>query len=292
MKLGFGKRASALVLCVVWCTGCSTGLRVTSDLGTVPNDTGDGLVDFPTTFDPGNPNPGPGGNQPPVADAGEDFTAVVSSEVVLDGSDSLDPNGDPLTYTWVLQQVPQDSVSFLINETRVQSSLFLDRPGLYIVELVVSDGFQSSRDTIEIIAEVLNSGPVAVAGRDQTVRLGETVVLSGGDSYDPDGESITFRWDLVTVPPASGAMLANPVSSVTTFVADRSGTYVAELVVSDGAESSLPDSITITATEQGSGGSGCLSCSSPPNLTGGGIASGFGLLGLPLLALWWWRREG
>jgi len=272
--------------------GCSTGLRVTKDLGTVPDDTGAFDPDAPTNFDPGeNPNPGDGNT--PVADAGEDIVAVVSSEVFLDGSNSFDPNGDPLTYTWVLQETPPGSVSFLINETRVESSLFLDRPGTYVVELAVSDGFDSSRDTVEILAEVLNSGPVAVAGLDQDVVPGETVVLSGADSYDPDGEPITFQWTLTTVPPASSANLSSPTSSLTTFVADRSGTYVAELVVSDGSETSPPDPVTIIAREAGSGGSsgGCLSCSRAPNLTGGGIASAFGLFGLPLLGLWFARRR-
>ncbi|MEM6928634.1 MAG: PKD domain-containing protein [Myxococcota bacterium] len=292
MKHAIAGASALMSFWVLLAGGCSTGLRVSNDVGTIPEDTGDGLVDVPPNFDPGGPGPNPGGNQAPVADAGDDFTAVVSNEVFLDGSDSFDPNGDPLTYTWVLQQSPPGSVSFLINDTRVESSLFLDRPGTYLVELAVSDGFESSRDSIEILAEVLNAGPVAVAGRDQNVSLGETVVLSGGDSYDPDGQPITFQWDLVTVPPASAASLSNASASVTTFVADRSGTYEVELVVSDGSDASLPDTVVILASEGGgSGGSGCVSCSSAPNLTGGGIASGAGLLGLPLFLLWWWRRD-
>lgn len=39
-------------------------------------------------------------NLPPVANAGLDQTAKAGSLVQLDGSLSLEPNGDPLTYTW------------------------------------------------------------------------------------------------------------------------------------------------------------------------------------------------
>ncbi|MEN0066441.1 MAG: PKD domain-containing protein [Myxococcota bacterium] len=272
-------------------TGCSTGLEVATDLGTVPLDTGVDNPTAPTNFGPGN-NSNPDGNQAPVADAGEDFSAIVSNEVFLDGSNSFDPDGDSLTYTWILQQLPPGSSSFLINETRVESSFFIDRAGSYLVELVVSDGFESSRDTVEIMAEVLNSGPVAVAGPDQNVRIGEQVLLSGGDSYDPDEEPITFEWELVSVPPGSSASLSTPSSSVTTFIADRTGTYTAELVVTDGNDFSAPDSVTIFASETGGSGgaNGCLSCQGT-TLTSGGVAGGFGLAGLPLLLLWATRRR-
>ncbi len=43
-------------------------------------------------------------NLPPVADAGEDITAVSDdegkAEVLLDGSDSYDPDGDIVTWAW------------------------------------------------------------------------------------------------------------------------------------------------------------------------------------------------
>ena len=39
-------------------------------------------------------------NTVPTADAGLDQTVLVGSLVVLDGSRSLDPDGDPLTYLW------------------------------------------------------------------------------------------------------------------------------------------------------------------------------------------------
>lgn len=271
--------------------GCSTGLVVTKDLGTVPDDTGIGNPDLPTNFEPGGTDPM--GNQPPVADAGDDLTAIVSNEVFLDGSNSFDPDGDVLTYTWVLRELPPDSSSFLINASRVESSFFLDRPGTYLVELIVRDGIEESRDTVEVTAEVLNTGPVAIAGPDQNVAIGETVVLSGGDSYDPDGQPISFSWTLVTAPAASTASLSAPTSSVTSFVADRTGTYIAELVVSDGTELSPADSVTILASETGSsGGAGttCVSCASGSQLTGGGLASGLGFLAVPAF-VWWLRRR-
>ena len=184
-------------------------------------------------------------NSAPVAHAGPDQTHVIHTTVTLNGSGSSDINGDPLTYSWAFVSRPQDSTAALANPTSVTPSFEMDRSGTYVVRLVVHDGFLfSAADTVSITT--LNSPPVANAGPDQTLFVTNTVTLDGTGSTDVDGSAITYSWALISVPTGSGAALDGATVPRPTFVIDRPGMYVAQLVVHDGTVASTPDTVTIT----------------------------------------------
>jgi hypothetical protein len=98
---------------------------------------------------------------------------------------------------------------------------------------------------VNIVLPVANRPPVANAGPDKTVFVGDTVVLDGSGSTDADGNALTYKWSL-TVPQGSTATLSNPGAVNPSFTADRPGQYVAQLVVNDGTVGSNPDTVTIT----------------------------------------------
>lgn len=79
--------------------------------------------------------------------------------------------------------------------------------------------------------------PVADAGSDRCVLLGDAVRLDGRDSYDPDHDTLTYDWDLRSSPSGSSATDASlhpDDRSVTpTFTPDRLGSYRFELEVRD-----------------------------------------------------------
>jgi hypothetical protein len=80
-----------------------------------------------------------------------------------------------------------------------------------------------------------NTAPVASAGDPQSVKLFTSVSLDGSASADADEDDIlTYAWTLLSVPAGSTATLSDVAAQVPTFEADREGTYVAGLVVSDG----------------------------------------------------------
>lgn len=94
-------------------------------------------------------------NEPPVADAGTDQLVYLGAEVVLDGSASFDPDGDPLTYLWTLVSAPAGAVVELSDPAAVSPSFLPEVPGEYVFSLVVNDGeFDSEPDFVTILVAV------------------------------------------------------------------------------------------------------------------------------------------
>ncbi|MCK6563057.1 PKD domain-containing protein, partial [bacterium] len=93
----------------------------------------------------------------------------------------------------------------------------------------------------------LNQPPITNAGSDQTVIVNETVQLDGSGSSDPDGDPLTYAWEITSKPAGSNATLSDPSIVNPTFVADMAGEYSVSLVVNDGTVNSAPDEVIITA---------------------------------------------
>jgi RHS repeat-associated protein len=91
-----------------------------------------------------------------------------------------------------------------------------------------------------------NTAPITDAGPDQTVFVGDVVQLDGSGSSDADGDEINFAWSFVSRPAGSVATLSEPMAVTPTFVVDRPGTYVVQLITDDGIEDSEPDTVEIS----------------------------------------------
>ncbi len=186
-------------------------------------------------------------NNAPVANAGNDQTVARGDTVTLDGSASSDDDGDLLTFSWSITAAPADSTATLSDPAAVMSNFVADIAGEYRVDLIVNDGGNDSApDEVVIVTTPGNTPPVADAGPDQTVLLGDTVNLDGNGSSDVDLDILSFDWTLTTVPTGSAATLSDPSSASPSFFADLPGVYIAELSVNDGSDDSLPDSVSIT----------------------------------------------
>ena len=74
------------------------------------------------------------------------------------------------------------------------------------------------------------------------------MVLDGTGSVDVDEDALTYAWSLTSVPDGSSAELSDPIAVRPSFVADRAGTYVAQLIVRDGALESVADTVTFTTS--------------------------------------------
>ena len=95
---------------------------------------------------------------------------------------------------------------------------------------------------------VVNAGVVANAEGVTSVKTGDKVYLNGSQSYDEDGDTLKYFWNLETpkTPKNSAAKLDDNISKTPVFIADVPGTYTAILTVNDGTKTEKKE-IKITA---------------------------------------------
>lgn len=116
---------------------------------------------------------------------------------------------------------------------------------------LIIDGCGGGGDDASVTtATTQNTSPVANAGADQALPVGATVHLDGSGSSDADGDTLNYHWTL-TLPVASTAVLTNETSANPTFTIDIGGTYVATLLVNDGATDSASDTVKINSPTDG-----------------------------------------
>jgi len=94
-----------------------------------------------------------------------------------------------------------------------------------------------------------NTAPVADAGLDTIADLSSIITLSANGSYDIDNNTLTYLWSLVSKPTGSTATLTNETEESLLFHPDIKGSYTFKLIVNDGVENSVEDSITIDVVE-------------------------------------------
>jgi beta-glucanase (GH16 family) len=130
----------------------------------------------------GNPTPA---NIAPVAAAGTSQTVAVGARAYLDGSNSSDANGDPLSYTWSITARPSRSSATLSNAGSASPSFVADQPGSYTIQLIVNDGkADSAVATTVVVATPVNAPP--------------GYLLVWTDEFDVDGLPDPTRWDYDT----------------------------------------------------------------------------------------------
>lgn len=187
-------------------------------------------------------------NTPPVADAGPDQAIIeLYTTVQLDGTQSYDFEGDPITYFWTITQKPAESIAELDDPCSVTPTFVADVHGDYVITLVVTDIFETVSEPDNVIVSFENVKPVADAGVNQDVVQDDTVNLDGSGSYDGNGDLLTYSWSIVSKPVGSLAELSEPNSVAPSFVADLPGEYIVSLVVNDGFVDSDPANVTILA---------------------------------------------
>ena len=161
-------------------------------------------------------------NDPPIADAGPDQTVGEGSTVILVGSNSFDIEGQNLSYQWDRIAGPSVSLSNPQAANPTFRAPSAGGPGgeTLTLRLTVADqqGAQTTDNVIiNVTLPLANRPPEADAGTDQNVEEADTVTLNGSNSFDADGDNLSYQWDQISGPLVT--LLPNPTAVNPTFKA-------------------------------------------------------------------------
>lgn len=192
-------------------------------------------------------------NRAPNADAGPDQVADEATTVVVSASASSDPDGDALTYNWT--QVSGTAATVV---GAGQATTDIDLPDLASSEVLVfrvtvtDTSNVSDSDEVAITVNDLqspNRPPVANAGADTSGNEGTTVVLSAGQSTDPDGDSMQYSWQQVSGPAATITNADQMQASVTLPQVTTDTSLEFQLTVSDPSAAASTDTVIVTVND-------------------------------------------
>lgn len=184
-------------------------------------------------------------NQAPIANAGNNLSAQIGQVLHLDGSASLDGDGDTIEPRWSIVSKPKASLAQLSDIDTFHPQITPDVSGDYVVQLIVYDGkYLSAASSVTISTS--NLAPTANAGQFQIASSGQIIHLDGSRSFDPEGSTLTYEWSVIAIPQGSAVVLTDPDVVVPSFTPDLPGDYVFQLIVSDGVIKSSPTTVIVT----------------------------------------------
>lgn len=224
-------------------------IRLTVDDGNGAQDTDDVSITV---------NDVPAPNQDPVADAGVNFSITEGVSGQLNGTNSSDPDGDSLTFSWAQLSGPSISLSGSTTSMPTFTAPQVSSATDAVFELTVNDGNGGSDTdtvTVTILDSSINNPPTASAGDDFYTAHGSLTQLDGTQSSDPDGDPLTFSW--VQISGANTVTITNASTSTPTFTAPGTDdTLTFELTVDDGNGNFSNDFVTVTVNATGQPDSG------------------------------------
>jgi hypothetical protein len=177
-------------------------------------------------------------NHPPIAAAGLNQIITVGQSVTLDGSGSYDPDGDTITFEWKSSLKGKLGIDAIIKDIKLNE-------GIHTIILKVSDGELTDTDTCIVrVSDISgNLPPVAKIRLSKDVQEGETIILSGEESYDEGGYITQYSWDF-----GDGVKESRNESTIN-HIWKPFGSYKITLIVTDNDGATGIASINISVTK-------------------------------------------
>ncbi len=190
-------------------------------------------------------------DQKPIANAGTDIVVGNGERVRIDYSQSYDPDNSFLRSSWSFPGGFSNH-DFMDGQILEIDAPTVEHTSIFIFTLTVTDSIgQTDTDIVRVTVtgtsgETLNSAPQANAGLDQTVNIGELVVLDASETADPEYDDFAVSWSSIT--DTSIDLTINQNTSIVSFIAPEQQytkdlTFKMTAVDSEGNESS--DEVTV-----------------------------------------------
>ncbi len=154
---------------------------------------------------------------------------------------ATDPNDDPLTFSWDLDDDGEFDDAFGTDVARVFA-----QDGAYRIGVQVSDDHLNSVFGFLTIT-VNNAAPVVDAGPDQSVFENQLVNLSGAFSDAGVFDTHTLNWSVVS---SNGQVIADGFGAGYSFVPEDDGVYTVTFIVTDSDGGVGSDTVIVTVNNQ------------------------------------------
>ncbi len=180
-------------------------------------------------------------NRNPIIRGLSDRVVNQGDLITLDASTSSDPDNQPITFSWT--QNAGVNVLNLSSLTAPQISFVIPADNANIVfQLTVSDN--NGGTATKTVTLTVNQNPVAKAGVDLSVKISDTVVVTGSATdQETLPANLVYNWAQVS---GLNVTLINANTPVVSFVAPSQKTaIVLQLTVSDANGGSSSDSVKI-----------------------------------------------
>jgi len=177
-------------------------------------------------------------NVDPIADAGGPYTPNVGTAQPMNGSGSVDPNGNIVLYEW---DCTNDGTYDVVSVGAQNAQCTWATPGLYTARLRVTDnGGAQDEDTANV---TVNGPPVADAGGPYILANTFTANVDGSGSFDSDGTIVLYEWDC----DSDGTLDLVGAAATGACTYPGAGNYTVTLTVTDnqGLTATSSDSVSV-----------------------------------------------
>lgn len=185
----------------------------------------------------------------------KDIIETCDNVVTIDASQSVDPDGDQLTFYWQFPNSNRTKGSAVVTHHFVEK-------GILPVIIYADDGKELSNSISQkSITVKINRPPIADAGKDTTVCAGDFIVFNGLKSFDPENGLLKYVWVIDDSLKMEGSNVVHKFR--------LGGVYRIKLIVTD--DSGLPCNtgqddkiITVIEAPVANAGPDQIACASSP----------------------------